>query len=350
MLLALLTFVSCTTSEPVTEAPPETPAGSEDEAPALQPIRIGWQTTWATQGQLAVILMKTDILRQNGFEPEFVGFSYGGPLNEGALAGEVDVLFTADQPAIALMSRAEDWRVVGRLMYNRVGTFVPPESPVQAPADLKGLTVAIPFGAAAHRETLSAIRASGLDPDADVKVVNLGLQELISVIGAGSEDGRWGAIDAGSAWDPAFADLEHSESVRTIASGVVTSVVVMDQDFVAENPDADRRFMTAMREAYGWYRAHAPQANRWFKEESRLPFDLEVLELAASVEPNLKVGKASEIRVSLTAEDIAGMQAAADFMVEAQLLKAPVDVAPLVRTEATADLPVPSPGSVKLLE
>ena len=130
----------------------------------------------------------------------------------------------------------------------------------------------------------------------------------------------------------------------------MTSVVVMNQDFVAANSDADRRFMTAMREAYGWYRAHAPQANLWFKEESKLPFDVEVLDLAASVEPNLKVGKASDIRVSLSEEDIAGMQAAADFMVEAQLLKAPVAVAPLIRTEATAGLPVPSPGSVQLLE
>ncbi|MFT5686302.1 MAG: sulfonate transport system substrate-binding protein [Myxococcota bacterium] len=350
MLLALLMFVSCTTSEPVPEAPPEVTLESKAEAVVLQPIRIGWQTTWATQGQLAVILMKTDILRSNGFEPEFIGFSYGGPLNEGALAGEVDVLFTADQPAISLMSRAPDWQVLGRLMYNRVGTFVPPESPVQTAADLRGKTVAIPFGAAAHRETLSAIRDAGLDPDADVKAVNLGLQELVALIGAGSEDGRWGSIDAGSAWDPVYADLEHNETVRTIASGVVTSVVVMDQDFVTANPDADRRFMIAMREAYGWYRAHAPQANRWFKDESKLPFDLEVLDLAASVEPNLQVSKASEIRVSLNDEDLAGMQAAADFMLQAELLKAPVIVAPLIRTESTTDLPVPTPGKVKLLE
>jgi sulfonate transport system substrate-binding protein len=346
MLLLLLSLVSCTTSEPVVEVPAE----PQPDAPVLQKIRIGWQTTWATQGQLAVILMKTDILEKNGFEPEFIGFSYGGPLNEGALAGAVDVLFTADQPAIALMSRAPDWRVIGRLMYNRVGTFVPPESAVQTPADLRGKTVAIPFGAAAHRETLSAIRAAGLDPEQDVKAVNLGIQELVALVGAGSEAGRWGSIDAGSAWDPAYADLENSGAVRSIASGVVTSVVVMDQDFVATTPDADRRFMTAMREAYGWYRAHAPQANRWFTEESKLPFDVEVLDLAASVEPNLKVSRASEIRVSLSEEDIAGMQRAADFMVEAELLKAPVEVAPLIVTEATTDLPVPAPGRVGLLE
>ena len=347
MLLALLSIFSCQNTEPEVAAEP---TQAPPDAPVLQPIRIGWQTTWATQGQLAVIMMKTDILQAAGFDPEFVGFSYGGPLNEGALAGEVDVIFTADQPAIALMSRADDWRVTGRLMYNRVGTFVPFESPLLTPADLKGKTVAIPFGAAAHRETLAAIRGAGLDPDVDVNAVNLGIQELVSLIGAGEDDGRWGTIDAGSAWDPAYADLEYHEVVRPLASGVVTSVVVMDTDFVAANPDADRRFMGALREAYGWYRAHSGQANRWFKDVSKLPFDLEVLNLAASVEPNLQVSKASEIRVSLTEDDLANMQKAADFMLEAELLKSPLSVAPLVRTEATAELPVPSPGKVKLLE
>ena len=71
-------------------------SGGGGSTPAAQPaaldtIRIGWQQTWATQGQLAVTLMKTDILEKHGFKGDFKGFSYGGPLNEGALAGEVDV-------------------------------------------------------------------------------------------------------------------------------------------------------------------------------------------------------------------------------------------------------------------
>ena len=342
MFSLLLLALSCTTSGPEVSSSPDDP----EAPPALQPIRIGWQTTWATQGQLSVILQKTNILESLGFEPTFTGFSYGGPLNEGALAGEVDVLFTADQPAIALMSRADDWRVVGRLMYNRVGTFVPPGSPVQVTADLKGRTIAIPFGAAAHRETLSALSEAGLDPSADVKAVNLGIQELVALVGAGEKDGRWGTIDAGSAWDPAYAELEYSEVARTIASGLVTSVVVMDSDYVAANPEADQRFMQAMLEAYGFYRANTELANRWFKDAAKLPFDLEVLDRAASVEPNLTAARADEMRVSLSDDDMAALQRAADFMLEAELLKAPVEVAPLVAREVTDSLTPPQPGKV----
>ena len=84
------------------------------------PPRASWQ-----------ILKQSEILKDLGFSPTFVGFSYGAPLNEGALAGEVDVLFTADQPAIALCNRDNTWGMIGRLMYNRVGTFVPPDSDVK---------------------------------------------------------------------------------------------------------------------------------------------------------------------------------------------------------------------------
>ncbi len=66
----------------------------------LTQIRIGWQTPWATQGQLTQVLKHTDILKNNHIVGDFKGFSYGGPLNEAALANEVDVIFTADQPAI----------------------------------------------------------------------------------------------------------------------------------------------------------------------------------------------------------------------------------------------------------
>lgn len=326
MMLTLLTFLACTSSEP--------PKAEPTAAPPPPKMRIGWQTTWATQGQLALVLQKTDILQTLGFDPEFVGFTYGGPLNEGALAGEVDVLFTADQPAIALMSRSEDWNVIGRLMYNRVGTFVPPDSPVKTPADLKGKTVAIPFGAAAHRETLGALESAGLDASEDVTAVNLGIQELVALVGAGAEGGKWGTIDAGSAWDPAYANLEHSGAVRSVASGVVTSVVVMDNAFVSKAPGADARFMEAMFLAYDYYRTHQAEVDQWFLEAAKLDFDPGVLTLAASVEPNLGVNTRDHVRVWLNDDDMANLQKASDFMVEAELLKQPFEVRGRVRRQA----------------
>src|SRR5262245_28103541 len=82
-------------------------------AARLTPVRLGWQTTWATQGQITQVLKHTNVLKKNDLEGTFVGLSYGAPLNEAALAGEVDVIFTADQPAAILLARGVDWVIIG---------------------------------------------------------------------------------------------------------------------------------------------------------------------------------------------------------------------------------------------
>ena len=308
-----------------TEAAPEAKPAATPANGAGIPIRVGWQQTWATQGQLAVILKQSAILKDLGFAPEFVGFSYGAPLNEGALAGEVDVLFTADQPAIALCNRDKTWGMIGRLMYNRVGTFVPPDSDVKAVSDLKGKTVAIPFGAAAHRETLGAVKGAGMDPSKDINAVNMGIKEIAVL----AKSKKWDTVHAGSAWDPVFAQLESSGLVRTVAQGLITSVVVMDDDFSKKYPGADKKFMTAMDKAYAQYKGDTAAANQAFKTESNLDFSLAALDLAASVEPNLD--PKNDIRVSLTDTDKANIQKAADFMFEAKILKASVDTKTMIR-------------------
>src|SRR4030043_148113 len=120
---------------------------NQNQESNLTKIRIGWQTPWATQGQLTQTLKHTQILQNNGLQAEFKGFSSGAPLNEAALAGEVDIIFTGDQPAATLLAKSDDWVIIGRLMYNRVSLYVPSNSPIKSVADLNGKTVAMPFGA-----------------------------------------------------------------------------------------------------------------------------------------------------------------------------------------------------------
>lgn len=334
MTRATLLFALAACSTPAPEAPATPHIDPAAPTEPLPTLRIGWQTTWATQGQLAQVLAHTQLLQEQGFEPRLVGFTYGGPLNEGALAGEVDVVLTADQPAIMLCAKSPDWAIIGRLMYNRVGTFVPADSPALSMADLAGATIAIPYGAAAQRETLAALREAGLDPAGDVTTVNLGIQEQVALVGAGSSDGRWGSIDAGSAWDPTFAQLEHSGVVRVLDQGVVTSVVVMHRDYIAANPGADAHFLAALSEAYGVFRRERAQADDWFVEAAGVAFDPAVLALAASVEPNLELG--ATIRTNLSEDELVAMERAATFMLDAGLLKQPADVRAMVAQPASA--------------
>ncbi len=288
-------------------------------------IRIGWQTTWATQGQIVQTLNNTNILEKNNLEGVLVGASYGAPLNEAALAGEVDVIFTADQPAAALIARNPDWVIIGRLMFNRVAIYVPPDSPIKNVADLKNQRIAMPFGAAAQRVALKAISDEGLDPQQDVVSINLDITEQAGILQRGTSS-SWGEVDAMAGFDPTLAILENSNKVRVLHMGKVTSVIVMSKNYINSHPDAPVNFLKAFKEAVLYYAMNPEQANKWFIQASQLSIDNEALNLAASVEPNMKAQSINDVSITFSPDLIEGMQEAAKFIFEQGLVKQQIDI------------------------
>ena len=278
-------------------------------------VRIGWQIPWATQGQIVQILKHTDIFKKRGIEAEFIGRTYGPMLNELALGNQVDLILTADQPAATLFSKDQGWVGIGRLMYNRTSTYVPMRSPIKTMSELKGKTIALPMGAAAERVTLEAIQRAGLDPKKDVKIVHLDIQEQGPLIKKDLQATRWGDFDALAGFDPAPALFEAKGWVRTIDVGKVVSLVVAKEEFLNKHPGLGPKIIQAIAEAYDYYRTHEKQANDWFLAEAGLEgADHKVCQIAASLEPNLKVKAAREIRMTLTDEDFNYLDRAAEFI------------------------------------
>lgn len=289
----------------------------------LTNIRLGWQVPWATEGQLAQILKHTNIFQENGLKADFRGFNSGAPLNEAALARGVDVIFTADQPAATLLSKNSNWVIIGRLMYNRVSLYVPPKSPIKTVADLRGKTVGMPFGAAAQRMALRAEKDAGLDPKKDVNNVNLDIYEQSDLI-RDPNSAKWSSMDALAGFDPTPAIFEEKGLIRTLIVGKVVSVIVMSKDYIKTNPETPIKFLKALHAAYDYYRNNVSTADDWFTTESKLTITPKALQLAASIEPNLSVNSASEIRLGFNDDDYTILQEAADFIYDQSLVKTKV--------------------------
>ena len=91
-LFVAFTLFGCAGGEEPAPATPKAPAAdaqvqAEPEAKGANeagiPIRVGWQETWATQGQLAVILQQSEIffLQQSECrEPDQNGTSVNSPI------------------------------------------------------------------------------------------------------------------------------------------------------------------------------------------------------------------------------------------------------------------------------
>lgn len=285
---------------------------------ATEPIkvRIGWQVPWALQGQLVQILKHTDILKKNGLEAEFVGRNFGPELNELALGSQVDVILTADQPAAQLFSKDKGWVGIGRLMYNRTSTYVPSSSGLKKLSDLKGKTVGVPFGAAAERIIVDGLSNAGVDTKADVKFINLGIQEHAPlVIKSGKDAIKWDQFDALSGFDPVPAILSSKGLVKEIHVGKVCSMILMNNEFIKKNSLVAVAMVTSIRDAYLYYNKNRKQVDSWFMEEAKFDVNnVKALELASSLEPNINAKKNLEIRMIFNDEDFLIMQKGADFI------------------------------------
>lgn len=303
---------------------------------ATAKVRLGWQIPLATQGQVVQALKRTDSLKNRGLDVSFHPFSYGGPQTEAALAGELDVIFVGDQPAINLIARGGKWKIVSRLFYTRTAIMVPPDSSIQKIEDLRGKTVASPFGTVAHREATVKQIAAGLDPDKDVKNLNLDILEISNLVQAGGT-GRWKEIDAVGVWEPTTSLFELKKLARVVDSTRTLGVIAMSEDFIAKNRPAAVAFLAAVIESWGYFATHTDEVNRWYIDDAKLSYSHEVLASAAKVEPNYAAKTVGEIDLQLTEEHVATLERGAQWSLDRGFSKSKANMRAAVDTGLVAD-------------
>lgn len=289
------------------------------------PVRLGWQVPWATQGQLVMGLTRTNIPALAGVQIEPVGFSYGAPLNSAALAGEVDVLLTADQPALVLLSKTDRFAIVARMMYNRVCIYVPPASPIRGLRQLKGRQVLGPVGAAAERVAIAAVKQAGVAA-ADVTWGNLDMAGQAALLKRGAERGSWPGADALYGFDPLPAVFEEAGQARMLSCGNVVSFVLASRDMIEKRPQELQAFLRAFALSWSFFATQPKLANRWFAEEARLDVSDAVLDKCAAVEPNRQARTVGALRLTLSDADYKSLAATLAFLRERELVREPLDV------------------------
>ncbi len=288
--------------------------GAEDEKESV-PIRIGWQIPAATQAEITQVLKRTDVLSSHGLEPSLIPFSFGTPQVEAAYEGKLDVLFAGDQPAIDLVARGGKWKIVARIFYDRNSVIVPPDSPIHEVSDLKGKIVASPFGSVGHREALLKQQEAGLDPDRDVRNINLDILEIRRRVLTGGND-AWEGIDAAAVWEPNVSRFELAGFARSVTNSHTLGVVAVSDDFIARHPEATVRFLVALVRAWDYFSRNPDRVMRWYIDDTHLDYTPEALHKAASIDPNYGKHSPREINLELNEELIEVLERNAAWGVE----------------------------------
>lgn len=281
-------------------------ATDDGASPPPTPIRIGWQMPAVTQAGVVQVLKRTDVLAQHGLHASLVPFSYGTPQVEAAFAGELDAFFAGDQPAINLLAQGGRWKIVARLFYDRVALIVPPGSPIDSVEDLRGKTVASPFGSTAHREIFLAQIEAGLDPDTEVVNRNLDILEIQRLVQDGGME-TWEDIDAAAAWEPNVSSFKMNGLTRHLAESRATGVVAISDEFLANNPEAAVQFLVALTRAWHFFAQDPSRVMRWYNDDTQLNYDHLALLEAVGFEPNSKVRSLREVDLELTEDNLVAL-------------------------------------------
>ena len=253
------------------------------------------------------------------------------------VAGDLDVASTGCISAIALMAvGSKGFKAFGTQdSYATVEGVIAREG-INRISDLKGKKIAAPFASSAHVLVLDLLKQNGLDPDKDLTLVNLKVNEMPAAMGSGE-------IDACAAWTPHFNKLLAMPGNHVLADDTAFSLykkyelgpgpdlLVIRTEFAEKYPNTAKAFVRGYFEAVDLLINEPEECAKSLVKLTNLSIEDQVKVLKDVTW--LNQAKQKELMVS-PGKFVEGMQKLAEFLVEQKQ----IDRVPDVRRWIAKDL------------
>lgn len=285
LLLATALIASCSSPEGSTSTTgeaSETPSGSGE----VIRISIGTQDQVINTAVGGATVRELGLLEKHlptdgkyeGVEYDIQWSSYtsGPPITNKMLANQIDIGLMGDFPAVINLIKFQEEvegvesTFIGTLAYSPNGAgnavVVPKDSDVTSLADLKGTSVSVPFGSAAHGMLLKALSDAGIDPETDVKLISQAPE-------VGGTSLRTGQIDAHADFVPFGELFPFRGFAKKIFDGAQTGVptlhgITVRSDFAEQYPEIVEAYLQAMLEANEMFRENPEEISAQIEEWS----------------------------------------------------------------------------------
>jgi NitT/TauT family transport system substrate-binding protein len=269
-----------------------TPAWALAQGKQVVTIGIGTQNTTTNTVTGGIVLKELKLLEKHlprtgrykdvEWKLDWQNFTSGPPVTNGMVAGKLQIGMMGDYPllvngATGQQNKGNETLLVAVIAYNAFGAgngvVVHKDSPYYELADLKGKTVSVPFGSAAHGMMLQAMQERGWPAD----YWNLVSQS--PEVGTTNLQER--KIDGHGDFVPFAELLPHRGFARKIFDGAQTRIptfhgVVVRKEFAEKYPEAVVAYIKALMEANEWVRKNPKQAAQkiedWTKIEKEVAY------------------------------------------------------------------------------
>ncbi len=216
----------------------------------------------------------------------------------------------------------------GGIAVNRIndGLIVKPDSTIKSFSDLKGKTLGHVPGIQWRTISRHMVRAAGLDPDTDVKLVDLAVAMQVPAVVGGTVDATLSLEPVGSI---AVASGKATRAVvnpvaKVIADPFYSGASIMTTKFMSERPDVARRVVAAIDQATDIVNADFAKIKTVIPKYT--PIKDDQLELLA--QPYLRGFK------DLNDTDLKSYQALIDVFIKEGVLAGPLNVRDKLLTKA----------------
>ncbi|HHP7232418.1 MAG TPA: ABC transporter substrate-binding protein [Xenococcaceae cyanobacterium] len=246
------------------------------------------------------------------YDIQWSSYTSGPPITNKMLANQIDIGLMGDFPAAInlIKFREEDPDVesiyIGTLAYSPNGAgnavVVPKDSEVTSLAELKGKSVSVPFGSAAHGMVLKALKDNGIDPDQDVELISQAPE-------VGGTSLRTGQIDAHADFVPFGELFPFRGFAKKIFDGAQTGVptlhgIVVRSDFAQEHPEIVVAYMKAVLEANQIFRENPEAVSANIEEWSGIEKEVVYMFLGPSglqpLDPTIRQVQIDALQNSIT--------------------------------------------------
>ena len=251
---------------------------------------------------------------------EWNSFQSGPLVNEAVAAGEADMGFMADLPAIIAKSTGQDIEIVSNVAYGEKGlaVLVKSDSDIQSVADLKGKKVAYATGSYAQHLLALLLDNEGLSLD-DVESINLAAGDQPAALTGGE-------VDAIVIWEQYISMLTSDGSAKVLADGTGVKrgnmINYFVSDYAKEHPLVVQAYIKALDRADAFIEEDPEAAAEAIADDFGVDADLMVQILGNFT-----------FTTELTEDDIAEIGKVKDFSLEAGIIQNDFDINDFINTE-----------------
>jgi len=259
-------------------------------------------------------------LQKVGFKLKWEPFGLGTMVNEGFMAGKLDMGVMGDFPAFIGRSAGTNYQIVSIASTGpkTLALVAKKDSDIVKVADLKGKKVGTTKGSYGQQLLTMLLENNGLSMN-DIQFMHVTMDDLTTALVRGD-------VDAGVIWEPLLTRMEEAGEIKIISDGVdlyeAYAVLMASGDMIEKNPQAINAVLKAFQRGNEYLKQNPDECFKLLMEDIKIP----QLQLD-------KIVNKFDYNGAITDKFVADMKNTEVFMRKNELIKKQVDVDAFIRKQ-----------------